>query len=198
MDTVFSYGYALLIGVGECAYAPWSLPVTVRDMQALQAVLADPGLCGYPADHIRLLHDAGATKQAILDGLAWLAGQAAADGDATAVVYFSGHGWLDEAGVGARPCAPYYLIPHDVEPFDLAGSALAAEAFTAALRQVPARRLLVLLDCCHAAGMATAKDRPAMKLPPGLTQSAPPKGLVDELRQGAGRAVFSSSTGSQR
>ena len=64
-----------------------------------------PGLCGSPADHIRLLHDADATRQAILDGLAWLAGQAAADGDATAVVYFSGHGWLDEAGVGARRCA---------------------------------------------------------------------------------------------
>jgi hypothetical protein len=101
----FAHGYALLIGVGEGAYAPWSLPVAVRDMQALQSVLTDPGLCGSPADHIRLLHDADATRQVILDGLAWLAGQAVADGDATAVVYFSGHGWLDEAGVGARRCA---------------------------------------------------------------------------------------------
>ncbi len=69
MDTVFSHGYALLIGVGDALYASWPLPVTVRDMQALQAVLTDPGLCGYPADRIRLLHDASATKQPVRSGL---------------------------------------------------------------------------------------------------------------------------------
>ncbi|MGB2774557.1 MAG: caspase family protein [Anaerolineae bacterium] len=190
----FSHGYALLIGVGECAYPRLSLPVTVKDMHALRAVLTDPALCGYPGDdaHIRLLHDAGATRQAILDGLTWLARQTAADSDATAVVFYSGHGWVaDDSG-------KYYLLPHDVEPFDLAGSALPAEDFTAALRQVGVKRLLVFVDSCHAAGMASAKDRPAMKLPSGFTQAALPKGLVEELKQGAGRAVFSSSTGSQQ
>ena len=190
MSGAFSHGYALLIGVGESAYPKWSLPVTVKDMQALRTILTDPALCGYPDDdaHIRLLHDAGATKQAILDGLAWLAQQTAADSDATAVVFYSGHGWVADGS------GKYYLLPHDVEPFDLAGSALPAEAFTAALRQVKAKRLLVFVDSCHAAGMATAKDQPAMKLPSGFTQTSLPKGLVEELKQGAGRAVFSSST----
>lgn len=192
MSTPFSHGYALLIGVGASAYAPWSLPVTVRDVQALRGILTDPDLCGYPADHIRLLHDEGATKQAILDGLSWLVERAAADGDATAVVYFSGHGWLDET------TGRYYLLPHDVEPFDLAGSALAAEAFTKALRKVEARRLLTVMDCCHAAGMTTAKDVPTLKLPPGLSQAALPKGVSEALKQGAGRAVISSSTGTQK
>jgi hypothetical protein len=54
MTNTFTHGYALLVGVGRCAYDAWSLPVTVRDMQALRDVLADPALCGYPADHIRL------------------------------------------------------------------------------------------------------------------------------------------------
>ena len=148
MPDHFFHGYALLIGVGRCAYDPWSLPVTVRDMQALRAVLADPDLCGYPDDHIRLLHDDGATRQAILDGLAWLAEQATMDPDATAVVFYSGHGWSEES------TGRYSLLPHDVAPFDLPGSALSAEDFTAALRKVQARRLLVLMDCCHAAGMA--------------------------------------------
>ncbi|MCX7683507.1 MAG: caspase family protein [Anaerolineae bacterium] len=192
MDNAFSHGYALLIGVGASAYAPWSLPVTVQDVQALRAVLTDPRLCGYLDDHIRLLHDAGATRQAILDSLAWLAERAVADGDATAVVYFSGHGWLDEA------TGRYYLLPHDVEPFDLAGSALAAEAFTEALRKVEARRMLVLMDCCHAAGMTTAKGAPALKLPAGFGQTALPKGVAEALKQGAGRAVISSSTGAQK
>jgi uncharacterized caspase-like protein len=191
MPDRFTHGYALLIGVGRCAYAPWSLPVTVRDMQALRAVLADPDLCGYPADHIRLLHDDGATRQAILDGLARLAEQVAADPDATAVVFYSGHGWREE-GTGR-----YSLIPHDVAPFDLPGSALSAEDFTAALRRIRARRLLVFMDCCHAAGMATAKEPAALKLPVGFAPVALPKGVADALKQGAGRAVFSSSTGAQ-
>lgn len=37
MDNSFSHDYALLISVGTSAYAPWSLPVTVRDVQALEA-----------------------------------------------------------------------------------------------------------------------------------------------------------------
>ncbi len=178
MDNIFSHGYALLIGVGACAYVPWSLPVTVQDARALTALLTDPNLCGYPADHVRLLHDAGATRAAILDGLAWLAQQTAADGDATAVVFYSGHGWLDTAG-------GYYLLPHDVAPFDLPGSALGAEAFTAALRQVTARRLLALMDCCHAAGMATAKDAPGWQLPAGFAPKALPADAAAALRQGA-------------
>lgn len=194
MNKKFGNGYALLIGVGQSAYPKWSLPVTVKDVQALRAILTDPALCGYPDDdaHIRLLHDASATQQAILDGLAWLAEQATADPDATAVVFYSGHGWLDNSA------GRYYLLPHDVEPFDLAASALPATAFTGALRQVQARRLLVFVDSCHAAGMATAKDATAFKLPAGFSQAALPKGLVEELKQGAGRAVFTSSLGEQR
>lgn len=135
MSDRFSHGYALLIGVGECAY---------------------------PEAHLRILRNAETTRQAILDGLDWLAERSAADPEATAVVYYSGHGWLEE-GSGC-----YYVIPHDVTPFDPPGSALAAEAFTAALREVRAQRLLVFLDCCHAGGMATAKGgaQGATPLPP--------------------------------
>jgi hypothetical protein len=194
MSNMFAHGYAVLIGVGEAAYPKWSLPTTVKDVQAIHAILTDPNLCAYPDDdeHIHLLHDTGATRDAILDGLAWLKDGAATDPEATAVVYYSGHGWVDKA-TGA-----YYLIPHDVEPFDIPGSALPAQTFIEALRQVAARRLLVFVDSCHAEGMATAKDEPAIKLPSGFNESALPKSLVDDLKQGAGRAVFTSSRGQQR
>lgn len=193
MTAQFTHGHALLIGVGAAAYARWSLPVTVQDMQALAACLLAPELCAYvnDADHLRRLCNADATRQAILDGLAWLAQQTAADADATAIVYYSGHGWLDETS-GA-----YYLLPHDSDPLDLAGSALAATAFSAGLAAVKAPRLLVLVDSCHAAGMATAKDRPRLKLPPGFAPSALPEGVIAALKQGAGRAVFTSALGSQ-
>lgn len=194
MPQSFDHGYALLVGVGRSSYAKWSLPVTVLDAQALRAILADPALCGYPDDdhHLRLLHDEAATRANILAGLDWLQARTSADPDATAVVYYSGHGWLDET------TGRYYLVPHDVEPFDLAGSALPASDFAAALHAVPARRLLVIVDSCHAEGMATAKDLPALKLPAGFTAAPLPKGISDTLKQGAGRAVFTSARGTQK
>src|SRR5438045_1003809 len=84
MAQAFPHGYALLVGVGTTAYSPWSLPVAVKDVQAVCNVLTDPALCGYPADdkHVRLLHDQAATRTAILDGLTWLKDQIANDGEA--------------------------------------------------------------------------------------------------------------------
>jgi hypothetical protein len=195
MSDTFTHGYALLIGVGECAYQKWSLPVTVKDVQALQSILIDPNLCAYPNNdqHIRLLYDAAATRTAILDGLVWLKEQAAADPESTVVIYYSGHGWLDQS------TEPYYLIPHDVEPFDIPCSALSAADFNDALRQIQSQRLLVIIDCCHAQGMAATKTGEAdLKLPPGFVPAVPAKGLLDELAKGEGRVVFTSCRGSQK
>jgi hypothetical protein len=196
MAQAFTHGYALLVGVGTTAYSPWSLPVTVNDVRAVRKVLTDPALCSYPdhGKHICLLHDQSATRSAILDGLSWLKVQAATDPEATAVVFYSGHGWLDQAS------GRYYLVPHDVKPHDFPGSALPGEDFTAALREVKARRLLAVIDSCHAQGMATSKETSTpVDLPPGLTQAAATesKGLLAALKQGAGRAVFTSSRGHQ-
>src|ERR1700752_1309446 len=126
----FDHGYALLVGVGQCRAPRWALPATVQDMQALHRILVDPNLCAYPENetHVRLLHDKGATRQAILDGLTWLKDRVEADKDATAVIFFSGHGVLDQADL------KYYLGPHDYQPAKPATTALAATEFTAALR----------------------------------------------------------------
>ena len=74
MNEKFTHAYALLIGVGESAYSKLSLPVTVKDTQAIYAALIDPELCAYPddQDHIRVLNNEYATKTGILDGLNWL------------------------------------------------------------------------------------------------------------------------------
>lgn len=195
MIQTFTHGYALLIGVGQCAEPNLSLPVTVQDTQALQQLLIDPTLCAYPNDdqHVRLLHDQGATRQAILEGLTWLSTQATADTEATAIVYYSGHGWLETGS------DRYYLIPHDFDSYEWRDTALSADDFNHALHQIPAKRLLVILDCCHAAGMATAKgEETKLRLPKGVTPTADPKGLIDALKQGEGRVVFTSCRGEQK
>ena len=199
MTETFDHGYALLIGVGESAYSQLSLPVTVKDTQALYAALIDPDLCAYPdnEDHIRVLNDKKATRSAILDGLNWLKTKAETDSEATVLVYYSGHGWLETSS------NHYYLLQHDIDPFNISDSALSSEDFTNALRQIQPDRLLVILDCCHAAGMATSKEGEAValpKLPKGFTEVSPSesKGLIDALKQRQGRVVFTSSKGEQK
>lgn len=191
MTQTFANGYALLIGVGTTNYLPWSLPVTVNDVQAIRGVLTDSALCGFPDDdeHIRVLHDQTATRRAILDGLNWLRTQSETDPDAMVFIVYSGHGWLNEDN------GRYFLIPHDVVPHDIDGSALGSQEFTEELGKIKPRRMLVMIDACHAEGLAASK---ALKLPAGLAQSAPTKALMANLKKGEGRAVFTSSRGSQK
>ncbi|MEZ4867862.1 MAG: caspase family protein [Caldilineaceae bacterium] len=84
MSHLFDQGYALVVGVGQ------DLPTTVDDATALAALLRDPTRCAYPPKQVRLLTADAAHHQAVLDGLDWLA--TTASSNATALVYFSGHG----------------------------------------------------------------------------------------------------------
>ncbi len=133
-------------------------------------------------------------KNNILNSLNWLQQQTEKDPEATVFIYYSGHGCLDESG-------EYYLIPHETDRVDVTNTALPAAKFNAALQQIRAKRLFVVIDSCHAQGMASSKDsinknsRPS--LPKGFTQTALPKNFINELKQGTGRVVFTSSTGNQ-
>ncbi len=189
MSNYFAHGYALLIGVGRTVESRFLLPVTIKDVQALKAVLIDPNLCAYldDAEHICLLQNEQTTRSAILAGLTWLKEKAAADREATIVVYYSGHGCFDLSS----QC--YYLLQHDFKYGDIANTALSAQEFTEALRQIEAKRLWVVIDSCHAEGMATSKG----ELPADFIATALPKGVIDALKQGGGRAVFTSSRGNQ-
>lgn len=216
----FSYGYALLIGVDENRVPGWALPDVKKDVDALRRVLVDPNRCAYRPDHVKVITGPDATRDQIFDGLAWLGAQLAAAGDnATALVYYSGHGWRDSQA--ATPT--FYLIPYDADRQRIRQRALRADDFAAEIAALNPDRLLVILDCCHAGGMGVkevASPAPAAgyvpaALPPAtflggsadntaVTSPAPttdPAGAakgVDDLAQGRGRAVLSSSTGDQK
>jgi uncharacterized caspase-like protein len=199
MTELFNQGYALLVGVGECAYQPLSLPVTVKDTQAIYAALIDPELCAYPNDreHIRVLNNEEATRSKILEGLKWLKEKAEIEPEATIFVYYSGHGWFK------KDDNSFYLIQHDVKIRKLENTALSGKAFTEALREIQAERLLVVIDSCHAAGMATSKDPEEADAElldefDDFQRVAPSKGLFFALTQGKGRVVFTSSEGEQK
>jgi hypothetical protein len=97
MAPTFANGYALLIGVTENQVAGWALPDVARDITALAEVLQHPERCAYPAAQVQVVTGPAATRAGITDGLDWLAECLAADGsgNATAVIYYSGHGWRD-------------------------------------------------------------------------------------------------------
>ncbi len=184
MTETFEHGYALLIGVGDCQDSRLSLPVTVKDTQAIKKVLIDSNSCGYLESHINILNNEEATKEGILVGLQWLQEKAENDSKATVFVYYSGHGGLNKDNT-------YYLIPHDYQNNSLE-TAFSAKNFTEEIRKIQSQRLLVVIDSCHAGGMATSKDGNF-----NLVASAPSEDLIKTLTQGEGRAVFSSCRGEE-
>lgn len=175
-NATFTSGHALLVGVGA------DLPDTVTDAQGLAEMLRDPARCAYPPAQVHLLTGAQATGPAILAALERLAQTAAAD--AAVLVYFSGHGYRVASPEGES----YYLLPYGYDINRLAETAISGEEFAAKLRALPARRLLLLLDCCHAGGVGAAKA-------PGLalTKTPLPPEALALLREGGGRVLIASS-----
>ncbi len=206
----FNNGYALLIGVNESYVTKWALPDIAKDISGLEKVLIDPERCAYPQENIKVVMGQAATRQKILDELEWLQKCLNADksNNATAIIYYTGHGWRDTS----TDPSGLYFIPYDVREDKIRSRALRATDFAEAVYGIKPQRLLVILDCCHAGGMGV-KD--VALLPDGYNRVAiPPSLLMEEeeeeevaspgakdlqmLTQGKGRAILSSSTGEQR
>lgn len=205
---LFVHGYALLIGVDANHLSNLALPDVAKDIAALDKVLTDPKRCAYQAEHVRVIAGTEATRQNIIEALEWLQEVIAADksGNATAFIYYSGHGWRDTA---THP-PQYYLIPYDMREDRFRSRALRAEDFAEAIEAIQVQRLCVVLDCCHAGGMGVKgteglSDRySGAAIPASLFMSgqqgnpvgAAAKG-IEVLQQGTGRAVLSSSQSHQ-
>ncbi len=208
MGEQFANGYALLIAVDENEVSDWALPDVAKDVGALEAVLKNPDRCAYPAENVKIVSGPAATRRGIVDGLEWLQDHIDADtsGNATAIIYYTGHGWRDET---VTPPA-YYLVPYDVQRSKVRTRALKIEDFAAEVEAVTPRRLMVVFDCCHSGGMevkdlgveiAAGYRKAALETQiwaggEGTAPSSGAKGL-EELTAGAGRAVLSSSQGEE-
>lgn len=190
--TQFTNGYALLIGVNENQPGFRSLPDVLKDITALRNVLTDSQRCAYQPENIEVITGKKATKQGIINGVKWLADKVKQAGkSATGVIYYSGHGSEN-----------HYLIPYDVPEGGILTHGLKATDFAEAINQVKADRLFVVLDCCHAGGMGMKSSNGVSALPAELfaetdAGSAVPSKGITQLETGRGRAVLSSSTGTQ-
>ena len=177
MNDQFSQGHALIIGVGD-----EDIPHTIDDADGLADILRDSGRGAYLLKQVHLLTGEEATRTAILAGLETLARQAEAD--ATVIVYFSGHGYEVKSSMGRS----YFILPHGHDVENLAETAVSGQELTTRLQAIPAQKLLLLLDCCHAGGLDNVKA-PGLQ----LTKSPLPPEAQQVLAQGNGRVIIASS-----
>jgi hypothetical protein len=167
----FTNGHALLVGIDE--YADPTIPplglAPRADAEDVAGILRDPARCGYLPERVRTLMGRHATREAILFELDHL--RKATTADSSVVVYFTGH--------GARLPGGDHLLPADADnssPERLARTGISAAEVNDRLNAIPAGRLLTILDCCHAGGVAA---------PVG-------KDLYVRLASGSGRAVLAA------
>lgn len=177
--------YALVVGIANYQHVN-KLPKTVlKDAQDIYDLLVDAQHCGYVHENVQSLLDGDATQSALCQALADLAKRS--NPDSTVFIYFSGHGGRVESGAYAGE----YLLPVNAvytSGESLAQSAISGAKFTAALHAIPARKVVVVFDCCHAGGIGQPKDATAPVLKSGFSDE-----YYDALKAGRGRVILASS-----
>jgi len=179
VNKTFFSGHALLVGVGA------DLPVTAQDAMALHDVLIDPNRAAYPQGQVQLLTDQNANRKTVLDAFDSLIEQSEGNPDATVFIYYSGHGGRIERQGQANE---YFLVPYGFDLGCLTETAISGREFTDKIQAIKARRLIVLLDCCHAGGVPATKDSSQI-----FVKAPVPPDLLNVLETGSGQVVVASS-----
>lgn len=180
--------HALVISVSRYRHLSPLRPT--RDAADIAAALADPELCGYPPQNVRLLLEEEATRDAVLAEIDAFAARTREG--STGFLYFSGHaGHVAPGGATSTvPLSAYYLLTVDSnnKPRDLlATTAISAEELTARCAAIPAGKLTIVLDCCRAAALTEAE----LPMPPAYLGPE----AVEPLARGRGRTVLAASRG---
>ncbi|MCS6941146.1 MAG: caspase family protein, partial [Roseiflexus sp.] len=180
----FAHGHALIIGVGSYQHEPHlNVPITAADAQAVATVLRDPRFCGYPDAQVTLLSHAGATRAGILAALTDLAARTTPDD--TVLLFYSGHGKYSADGV-------YQLTTHDTRLARntiVAGTAISQPELLDKLRAIPARRLILLINACHAGEISPVLGESNQ---PFIGQQLPQQAADAILATGSGRIIITA------
>lgn len=192
----FEQGQALVVGVGDYADERWRVPTAARDARALAAALIDPQAAAYDPRAVELLTDAQATRDGASAALRRLANRAGPD--SIALISFTGHGAYGDDGL-------YYLATADTRFTDqdlvARGTGLSVADLARAIRAVPARRLVLVVNACFAGHIGRklgAGDIAAEPLPAPSGAMLPNEAGNELVNSGEGRAIITASRPEQR
>jgi len=169
---------ALLIGVSEYEPGLNPLPGAVKDVEAMQRVLAHPEMGGFAQKNITVLKNP--QRQVIENDIYKLFDNRQKDD--LLLFYFSGHGVKDESGNlylssrGTYKDNGKLVIP----------SAVAASYLHGRINYSKSQRQVVILDCCFSGAIAK-----------GMSVKDDGTVNVQEQLGGKGRAILTSSTSTQ-
>src|SRR6185503_5013046 len=133
----------------------YRLPETVlNDARGVRDVLIDPAQGGYASQNVQLLLDDRATLAGVRQALTAL-GERSNSGS-TVFIYLSCHG----ARIDSGPSTGEFLLPVDANAAAgaLAATSISGAEFSAALRAIPARKVVVVFDCCNSGGIGQPKS----------------------------------------
>ncbi len=148
--------FALLTGVGRRAADSEHMVVTATDADMMRRALVGSFQL-FDEKKVTTLINGEATAANIiaeLDKLTEVTKITKAD---FVIVYFSGHGYEQEGNyfLIANDTSAWTMADNNIEVSELAKKINAIEAaeFAAKLKSINCNKMLVLLDCCHSAGM---------------------------------------------
>ncbi len=173
--------HAVVIAAANYRDAQRLPEAVLNDARDIVAVLSAADYCGYDPTKITILLDEKATLGAIRQALADLASASSPNG--TVFIFFSGHG----ARVTRDGTEASVLMSIDSRPTDLRGTSLSEADFSKALAAIPAKRLVVVLDACHAGGAVVLKGDSGAAVENGLEEKT-----LARLADGTGRVILAS------
>jgi WD40 repeat protein len=140
--------YILAVGIDAYSEAP-KLAGAVNDATRLERTFKETSKSLFTNVETKIITDAKASKEGILEGLKWLKGKMQPQD--VAVFFFAGHGDKEEK------TKEFYLLPQDTKIKDLAGTALSRKEIKEAMQGMPGR-IVVLLDACHSGAIGLLFD----------------------------------------
>ena len=172
--------YVLAIGVGAYQHADIpQLALSAKDATDFANTMRRQQGRLYREVEVRLLTDATATADAVVNGLEWMQKQVTQHD--VGMIFIAGHG-LNDATQG------YTFLPVDADPERLRRTGVAMEEFRKTLANLPGK-VVFFFDTCHSGNVLGPARRSARN---------DVLGVINELTSAEnGVVVFSSSTGRQ-
>ena len=139
--------WAIVIGVSKYKYESLNLRYADRDAEEFYKLLLSPLGGNFKPDHVVKLTNHEATTASVTRALRSFLKKPARDD--LVIVYFACHGAPDFDRPGN-----VYLLTHDTDPNDIAGTALPMREIDLSLREnLLSERVIIFADTCHSAAI---------------------------------------------